>query len=127
MSTDLQKLASDLPAVLKTAADHLKKLSHSHVAVVRENEQLSHELSAHKLARRMEQRGLSSELDYEAKVAKLLEMPVQKLASMDAAIELASGGFNLGKVEADDKTASEGSQPGGDPLDSFISSNAAYT
>lgn len=127
MSRELQKLAGDLPAVLTSAADHLKKMAGRHAAVVQENEQLAHELSAHKLARRLEQRGLSSELDYEAKVAKLLEMPVEKLASMDAAIELASGGFSLGRVEADDKTASEGSQAGGDPLDSFISSNAAYT
>jgi hypothetical protein len=127
MSTELQKLAADLPAVLTAAAEHLEKMAGDHAAVIQENDQLIHELSAHKLARRLEQRGLSSELDYEAKVAKLLEMPVEKLASMDEAIELASGGFRLGSVETDEKTASEGSQAGGDPLDTYIASNAAFT
>ncbi len=129
--TQLRKLAGDLPEVIGLASEHMKKLANSNVALHQENAGLKHELSAYKLARRMEQRGLSAELDFEAKVAKLLEMPVAKLASMDAAVEFATGGFRLGTLEQDDKTASNGdtasSTGGSDPLDSYISSNAAFT
>jgi DNA-binding transcriptional regulator YbjK len=126
MSDQLQKLASDLPAVLTTTAEHLRKMASSQVAKDERIAELSHELSAYKLARRMEQRNLSSELDFEAKVASLLEFPEEKLASMDQAIELATGGFRLGTHETDDKTASDVTAPGADPLGAWITSNAAF-
>lgn len=128
MSQELQKLAGDLQGVLTTAATHMSKLANAHAQVLAVNAQYEHELKAYKLARRMEQRGLSSELDFEAKVASILATPVTKLASMEQAIELASGGFRLGSVQADDKTAAEEGSPGTvDVLDAFITSQAAYT
>lgn len=129
MSQELQKLAGDLQGVLTTASQHLKKMASAHANLLAENQQKDHELKAYKLARRMEQRGISPELDFEAKVASLLDTPVEKLATMEQAVELASGGFRLGSVQTDDKTAHDGDvgSPGADVLDAFISSNAAFT
>lgn len=127
MSQDMQKLAGDLQGVLLTSAEHLQKMAASQAELIAVNAQQSHELQAYKIARRMEQRGLESDLDYEAKVAKLLEMPTEKLATMEQAIEFVPGGFRLGTVQADDKMASGESTSSADPLDAFISSQAAYT
>lgn len=130
MSTELQKLAGDLQGVLRTSAQHLEKLANEHAELLAVHAKQDHELQAFKLARRMEQRGLQPDLDFEQKVAKLLETPVEKLATLEQAIELAPGGFRLGSVQADDKVANDdfgSSGSAADPLDSFISSQAAYT
>jgi hypothetical protein len=130
MSQELQKLAGDLQGVLSTTSQHLRKMANAQAELLATNKQQDHELKAYKLARRMEQRGLASELDYEQKVAKLLETPIEKLATMEQAVELATGGFRLGSVQTDDKTAADdelGGTPGPDVLDSFITSQAAYT
>lgn len=127
MSQELQKLAGDLQGVLRTSAQHLTKMANAHAALMADNQQKDHELKAYKLARRMEQRGIIPELDFESKVAKLIETPVEKLATYEQAVELAATGFRLGSVSADDRVVSseQGSNP--DVLDSFISSQAAYT
>jgi hypothetical protein len=127
MATELTKLAGDLQGVLRTSAQHLTKLANAHAELLAVSQQQAHELAAMKLARRMEQRGLSPELDFEQKVAKLIETPVEKLATLEQAVELAASGFRLGQVQAEDKMAS--GEPGQTPdvLDSFISSQSAYT
>ncbi len=127
MNHDLQKLAGDLQGVLRTSAAHMKKLANSNAELLATSAQQDRELKAYKLARRMEQRGLNSELDFEAKVAAMLEMPTEKLATLEQAVEIAPGGFRLGSVQADDKTAS-GDSPAQqvDDLDAFIASQAAY-
>jgi hypothetical protein len=127
MSEELQKLAGDLQGVLTTAATHMTKMANANAQLMAVNAQQEHELKAMKLARRLEQRGLSPEYDFEAKVAKLLETPIEKLATMEQAIELATGGFRLGSVHADDKMAAEGSSDTTDVLSAFITSQAAYT
>lgn len=127
--SNLVKLAGDLQGVLRTSAEHLVKLANQNAELLAINEQQSRELMAMKLARRMEQRGLSTELDFEEKVAMLLETPVEKLATMEQAIELATGGFRLGSVQADDKMAgtTEYGARTPDDLDSYVSSQTAYT
>ena len=71
---------------------------------------------------------MSPELDFEQKVAALVETPFEKLATLEQAIELATSGFRLGQVQADDaKLASEESGHPSDVLDVFISSQSAYT
>ncbi len=127
MSHELNKLAGDLQGVLMTASQHLTTMASAHAELLKQNETLNHELAAMKLARRMEQRGLSPELDFEAKVARLLDTPHAKFAAMEQAIELATGGFRLGSVQADDRLVQGegGSSP--DVLDAYISSQSAYT
>jgi len=123
----LTKLAGDLQGVLHTSAEHMVKLANQNAELTAINQKLEHELKAMKLARRMESRGLSPELDYEQKVAQLLATPAEKLSTMEQAVELASGGFRLGTTQTDDFQSSgpDGKVP--DPLDTFISSQAAYT
>lgn len=127
MSKDLQKLAGDLQGVLLTSAQHLKKIANSNAELLAVNAQQDRELKAYKLARRMEMRGLNSDLDFEAKVASLLEMPIEKLATLEQAVELAPGGFRLGSVQADDRGVSGEPPAKVDDLDAFIASQAAYT
>lgn len=127
MSQDLQKLAGNVPEVLRASSQHLVKMAKSHADLLAVSKQQGHELQAYKLARRMEQRGLSPELDFEQKVAKLLETPQEKLATYEQAVELAASGFRLGSVARDEPL--EMGETGGvtDPLDAFIRSNGAYT
>lgn len=121
-----EKLAGDLQEVLRTSASHMTKLANQNAALLAENTQQGRQLAAYKLARRMEQRGLNPELDFEAKVAKVLEVPQEKLATLEQAIELTTGGFRLGLVQEDDKTASN--EPvRADDLDAWIASQDAYT
>ncbi len=122
----LQKLAGDLSGVLTTASQHLVKLANAHAQLLALNAQQEHELKSYKLARRMEQRGVMPELSFEEKVAKLMETPVEKLATLDQAVELATTGFRLGSVPAEDKTASEEAATS-DVLNAFILSQAAYS
>lgn len=126
---NLVKLAGDLQSVLRTSADHLTKLANAHADLLARNGALTHELAAMKLARRMEQRGIEPGLEFEAKVAKLLETPFEKLATMEQAVELATGGFRLGQVQADEPVRDMDGDGGRVPdvLDSYIASQAALT
>lgn len=121
------KLAGDLQGVLRTSADHMTKLANQNAELHAVNQALEHELKAMKLARRMEQRGIEPGVDFETKVANLLQTPLEKLATMEQAVEFATGGFRLGQVQAED-----GAQTGGegrplDDLDAYILSQTAYT
>lgn len=129
MSKQLEKLAGDLQGVLRTSAHHLAKMANDNAALRAQNHAQDHELKAYKLARRMEQRGLEPGLDFDQKVAKLLETPFEKLATLEQAVELATSGFRLGQVQADDKTASGETSSGNTPdvLDAYIASQSAYT
>jgi hypothetical protein len=125
MAKGINKLAGDLQGVLRASAEHLVKLANSNAELLATTQSQEHELKAYKLARRMEQRGLSPDLDFEQKVAKLLETPVEKLATFEQAVELASSEFRLGSVELDEKVAEGGSPT--DELSSYIMSQQAYT
>ena len=84
----------------------------------------------------MEVRGIEPNLSFEDKVAKLGDIPEEKLASMEQAIELAAGGVRLGTVgsvqtDTDGKTAGrgelyKGESDGSDTLDNFIESQGAF-
>lgn len=128
MRPELQKLAGDLQGILKTSSTHMSKLAKSYAELMATHQQQDHELKAYKIARRMEQRGLSPHLDFEEKVAKLLETPVEKLATYEQAVELAASGFRLGAVPAEEPVHESGeSVRTVDPLDAFIASNAALS
>lgn len=127
MSDKLTKLAGDLQGVLHTSAEHMTKLANQVAELSAINQRQDHELKAMKLARRLEERGLSPELTFDQKVAQLLTTPLEKLATMEQAVELASGGFRLGTTQSDDFQTSGSDGKVADPLDAFISSQAAYT
>jgi hypothetical protein len=101
-------------------------MARDHATLLKTSAAVEHELKAYKLARRLEQRGLSSDLDFEAKVAQLVQLSTEKLATAEQAVEMAAGGFRLGTTaeSEDNKVAGSSSQ---DPLDAFIVSQAAYT
>ncbi len=136
MSKELMKLAGDVPGILSAAAQHMRKLSTQNVEAVKRASAAEHELRLMKLARRMEVRGLEPNLSYEEKVAGLREIPAKKIASLEEAVELAAGGFSLGRVTNSDdsgqKTASDGGElyhsntGGGDDLEEFVISQQAY-
>ena len=127
MSKNLVKLAGDLQGVLRTSSDHMTKMANANAELLAINQAQEHELKAMKLARRMEQRGIEPGTDFEMKVANLLQTPLEKLATMEQAVELATGGFRLGQVQAEDTTQVGGGERPLDDLDSFILSQAAYT
>lgn len=127
MDQELKKVAADVPGVLLAASQHMEKMANDNVALVSENAELTHENKCMKLARRLEQRGLQQDMDYDQKVAALLRTPVEKIAHMEQAIELAAGGFRLGTTsEPEEKTSSATGAESRDALDSFINAGAAY-
>lgn len=133
MSDKMTKVAGQVPGVLHEAAQHMRKLAEDNVGLVEENDALKHELRTMKLARRMEVRGLEPALDFDAKVAKIAQIPTSKLAAVEEAVELAAGGFRLGHVEQPqqgEKRASRGelysAGENGDELEGFVSNMSAY-
>lgn len=135
--SNLEKLASDVPGILTAGAEHMRKLATSNVALLERAEGAEHELRLMKLARRMETRGLEPSLSYEEKVASLREHPTEGIGSLEQAVELAAGGFSLGRLEeAGDKgekvaSAQSGeiyhtNAGGGDDLDEFVSTQQAF-
>jgi hypothetical protein len=131
--SDMDKVAGQVPGIMHEAAQHMRKLAEENVSLVGERDALAHEVRLLKIARRMEQRGIEPNLSFEEKVAKLQEVPVEKLAATEQAIELTAGGFKLGHVEQPqgEKRASRGElyssdESGGDELESFVSTMSAY-
>lgn len=128
---DMEKVAHEVPAIMQAASQHLVKLAGQNVELVKRAESAEHELRVMKLARRMDVRGLHPNLSYEDKVAQLMEIPEEKLATMEQAVEMAAGGVRLAKVAETDtgsKTASfDGAGNGGDELEDFIESQAALS
>lgn len=129
---DMEKVAHEVPAIMQAASQHLVKLAGQNVELVKRAESAEHELRVMKLARRMDVRGLHPNLSYEDKIAQLMEVPEEKLATMEQAVEMAAGGVRLGRVaettDTGGKTASfDGGGNAGDELEDFIESQAALS
>jgi hypothetical protein len=132
---NMEKVAHEVPGIMQAASQHLVKLAGKNVELVKRAEAAEHENRVMKLARRMEIRGLHTNLSFEDKIAQLMEVPLDKLATMEQAVEMAAGGVRLGKVAETDsgsKIASSGYEPSGgssdvDELEVFIESQAALT
>ncbi len=97
------KLASQIPGIVQNAAESLQKLAGDNLALLDENEALRHELRATKLAHRMEERGFEPTLSHAEKVAALAALDSTKIATMEGAVELAAGGFSLGRMKEDEQ------------------------
>lgn len=126
MDQELMKVAEAAPAVLLAAAQHLKKLAGDNTALLTRAESAEHALACYKLAQRMDERGIQQELSLDQKVASLLKLPMAKLSAVEQAVELSAGGFRLGTISEDPKTASQHAGVDADALDSFVNSGAAY-
>lgn len=126
-----QKIAAEIPGVLKIASQHMRKLATQNTTLSQENDSLRHELRLSKIARRMETRGIEPGLSYEDKIASLHAVSVDKLAGLEQAVELAAGGFSLGSLQSDEAPAKTSGElyrsAGGDHLDSFITSQQAFS
>lgn len=134
MSKDMNKVAADVPAMMHSAATHMRKLAGSNVELSKRAQSAEHELRVMKIARRMDLRGLHPNLSYEEKIASLRDYSTEKLATTEAAIDLAAGGVRmpqLQQTETAHKVASgENRAPGesdSDPLEEYIESQAALT
>jgi len=128
----MQKLAHQVPAVLAEASATLRKTASRLVEVENENDALKHQLRVEKLARRMEQRGLDPNLDFDQKIAHLQEVDKTKLDTLEQAVELSAGGFKLGSLEDSQTNDSVegvheelGSAAHHEALDNFILSGRA--
>jgi hypothetical protein len=128
--TNMKKVASEVPAIMQTAAQHMRKLASSNQSLMKRASAAEHELRLMKLARRMEQRGLEPEMDFEEKVAALREFDEEKLASFAQAIEMAAGGARLGSLDNADNTntkrASHGERQSSDELEDFVTTQGAF-
>lgn len=137
MSEDMDKIASQVPGILNAGAAHMRKIAQQNVDLVRQNQALENEVRVMKLARRMEDRGLQNDLDYDEKCASLRDADDTKLASIESAVEIVAGGFSLGKL---DNPADRGQKvatiqgenynlnPGDeDPLNEFVLSGSAFS
>lgn len=135
MSNTMKKLASQVPAVLAETGRHMSKLASRNVELEQENSALRHELRLHKLAHRMEERGLEQSLSFEEKVAHLQSVPTGKLDALEQAVELTHGGFKLGSLQEPDTNPNDngvahmelGSAAHEKALDDFIMSGRALS
>ena len=129
--SNMNKLASQVPAVLAEASATLRKTSSRLIQVEGECSALRNELRVTKLAMRMEERKLEPALDLQQKIASLKEVDPGKLDSLEHAVELAAGGFKLGSLEQASTDSVEGvhSEQGSaaqyETLDNFILSGRA--
>lgn len=130
--SNMNKLASKVPAILAEASAHLRKTASRLVEVEGENTRLRHELRITKIAHRMEERGLDPALNLEAKIAQLHEVAEKRFDALEQAIELSPGGFKLGSLEEPEETDSVegvpselGSAAHHNALDAFIVSGRA--
>jgi vacuolar-type H+-ATPase subunit E/Vma4 len=137
MSSNIEKIAADAPAILHEAAREMRKLAEDNVELSDKVATLEHTLRVHKLAMRMDERGLEENLSLSEKVASLSSLPDEKLAAIEAAVELVPGGFKLASLrETNEELSSMPSQnlPPGElgssahyaRLDSFIVSGQAH-
>lgn len=106
MDPNLIKIAHDAPGVLLEGARITRKLAQDNVDLHTENEALRHELTINKLAMRMHERGLESSLSLAEKATMLGGVPVDKLAALEAAIEMSAGGFKLATLFNPDEVSS---------------------
>lgn len=122
-----KQLIGQTPEVMKVAAGTIRELATQVVDLEEENAaqgQLIHQM---KIARRMEERGHRSDLDFDAKVAYVATFDTDKLAAFEQALEMTAGGeVALGRVET------TGNDEGNSPvslgeLDEFITSGQALS
>lgn len=126
------KVAHDTPAIIREAGSLMRKMAGANITLEKRASNAERELQAMKLARKLEDRGLNADLDFDQKVARIMGMDQDKIASFEAGIELAASGGGLGAVmsEEDAKTAS--SMSAGAPItdadfDSFILTGGAFS
>ncbi len=124
MSDDRIKLAEETQAILLDAAKTMETQSRELVKTAQQRDAALRELRIMKLAKLMEDRGIASELDFNAKVAELSRAENAKLATMEQAIELSAGGFRLGSTY--DSAQDVSGPSSGDPLEAYIMSGSAY-
>ena len=108
----LTKIAHDAPAMLLEGARLTRKLASDNAELVTENDAVKHELAVHKLAMRMQDRGLEPALTISEKVSMLSNVNPSKLAAIEAAVEMSAGGFKLAtlRVEEEMSSATESAQ-----------------
>lgn len=139
MPTNIEKIAADAPAILHEAAREMRKLAEDNVELTDKVAVLERELRIHKLAMRMDERGLETALSTAEKIASLSALPMEKLSAIEAAVEMVPGGFKLASLrETNEELASYSSDsrtlPPGElgssahyaRLDSFIVSGQAH-
>ncbi len=102
----MQKIASEAPAILLEGARLTKKLAQDNVELQEQNEVLERELTIHKLAMRMQERGLEPALSLNEKVAMLRSVEPTKLAGIEAAVEMSAGGFKLATLHHEEEISS---------------------
>lgn len=107
---DLTKIASDAPAVLLEGARVTRKLAQDNMELVERADALEKELTIHKLAMRMQERGLEPALSIEEKIAMLRSVEPVKLAGIEAAVEMSAGGFKLATLREEDFTPEQPAQ-----------------
>lgn len=105
---DITKLASETPAVLLEGARITRKLASDNVELTQKLSGVEHELHVHKLAMRMQERGLEPALSLSEKVAMLAAVEPTKLAAIEAAVEMSAGGFKLGSLRNEEEISSGG-------------------
>ncbi len=125
MTTKTKQAQANVPGVMKIASAHMRKLATQNATLHSENKKLASEVKLVKIARRMEIRGIQPHLSFEEKLAGLASLDETKLASIEQAIELAAGGFNLGTVHQPEEGQKTASHRGADDLDAFVSSQQA--
>jgi hypothetical protein len=120
----LTKIAHQAPAMLLEGARLTRKLASDNANLHSENEALAHELAVHKLAMRMQERGLEPALSITEKVAMLSSIDAEKLAAVEAAVEMSAGGFKLATLRFDEEVSS--GAPSSNSLAGELSSSANW-
>lgn len=106
----LEKIANDAPAMLLEGARLTRKLAQDNADLIGETEALRHELAVHKLAMRMQERGLDPALSLAEKVSMLTNVDTAKLAAIEAAVEMSAGGFKLATLRVEEDLVSSQAQ-----------------
>jgi len=106
MNEQLQKIASETPTVLTEGARLTRKLASDNIELAERNEALERELTIHKLAMRMQERGLEPGMELGEKVAMLRDVDPAKLAGIEAAVEMSAGGFKLASLHIEEDLTS---------------------
>lgn len=101
--SDLTKIASAAPAILYESARTMRKLADDNSQLTAEKEALETELHVHKIAMRMEERGLEQGLSLAEKIASLQGASPERLAAIEAAVEMSAGGFKLASLKVSDE------------------------
>lgn len=125
MDEKLKKIAHDVPAILAEGAKLTRKLAQDNVDLLAGKTAAETSLHIHKLAIRMHDRNLEPGLTIGEKVAMLTKLPTEKLAGVEAAIEMAAGGFKLASLRVDEDIQSTSSTPTQSPGE--IGSSAHYS